>query len=487
MNRFASYSKRLLWFFMAFLLTAFVAGCGDDDDQAPSDAVAPTVTSTTPASNATGVPINRKIIVTFSEAMTPATINVTTFRVVNSSLGGTPVLGGVSLEASGTIAVFTPLSNLADNTDYTATITTGAKDLASNPLPANNAWTFKTGATTDTTALTAMSTTPASAATGVAVNSNITTTFNEALDPATINGTTFTVVNTTLGGTPIAGTVTLAASGTTAVFTPASNLANNTVYTATITTGAKDLAGNPLTANYVWTFTTGTAAAQGPAPVNLGTAGNLVILAKTGISTVPPSAITGDIGVSPAAASAITGFSLLADPTNVFSTSTQVIGKVFAADFAVPTPINLTTAVSDMETAYTNAAGRAPGFTELYAGDLSGKTLVPGCYKWSTGVLINNDVTLNGGPNDVWIFQIAGDLTQASATKVILAGGALPKNIFWQVAGGTGVALGTTAHFEGVILAQKAITLNTGATINGRLLAQTAVTLISNTVTQPAP
>jgi hypothetical protein len=142
-----------------------------------------------------------------------------------------------------------------------------------------------------------------------------------------------------------------------------------------------------------------------------------------------------------------------------------------------------------METAYTNAAGRAPttGFTELFAGNLSGKTLVPGCYKWSTGVLINSDVTLNGGPNDVWIFQIAGDLTQASATHVILTGGALPKNIFWQVAGGTGVALGTTAHFEGIILAQKAITLNTGASINGRLLAQSAVTLDSNTVSQPAP
>jgi hypothetical protein len=165
-----------------------------------------------------------------------------------------------------------------------------------------------------------------------------------------------------------------------------------------------------------------------------------------------------------------------------------VTGNVYAADNAVPTPSNLTTAVSDMETAYTNAAGRAPGFTELFAGDLSGKTLAPGCYKWSTGVVINSDVTLNGGPNDVWIFQVAGNLTQASATNVILTGGALPKNIFWQVAGGTGVALGTTAHFEGVILAQKAITLNTGAMINGgRLLAQSAVTLISNTITQPAP
>jgi hypothetical protein len=114
-------------------------------------------------------------------------------------------------------------------------------------------------------------------------------------------------------------------------------------------------------------------------------------------------------------------------------------------------------------------------------------TLAPGLYKWGTGVSINTNVTLNGGPNDVWIFQIAGDLTQASATSVLLTGGALPKNIFWQVGGGVGVAIGTGAHMEGVILATKAITLNTGASLNGRLLAQTAVTLDSNVVSKPAP
>ncbi|MEK7743052.1 MAG: ice-binding family protein, partial [Elusimicrobiota bacterium] len=149
-------------------------------------------------------------------------------------------------------------------------------------------------------------------------------------------------------------------------------------------------------------------------------------------------------------------------------------------------PSNLTTAVSDMETAYTDAAGRTlPDFTELGAGDISGMTLVPGLYKWGTGVLISSNVTLAGGPNDVWIFQIAGDLTQAAATSVILTGGALPKNIFWQT---FGIAdIGTTAHFEGIILSQTAINLGTGASINGRLLAQTAVTLDSSTVVQPAP
>jgi len=146
----------------------------------------------------------------------------------------------------------------------------------------------------------------------------------------------------------------------------------------------------------------------------------------------------------------------------------------------------MTTAISDMETAYTDAAGRpTPDFTELGAGDISGLTLVPGLYKWGTGVLISTDVTLSGGPNDVWIFQIAGGITQASATSVILAGGALPKNIFWQTFGA--VALDTTAHFEGIVLSKTEITLATGASINGRLLSQTAVNLDQSTVTQPAP
>lgn len=229
-------------------------------------------------------------------------------------------------------------------------------------------------------------------------------------------------------------------------------------------------------------------AAASPAPVNLGEAAHFVILAKTGISNVPISAITGDIGTSPIDSTAITGFSLVADSTNTFSTSSQVTGKVYAADYAPPTPTNMTTAVSNMEAAFTDAAGRfLPDFTELYAGDLSGQTLAPGLYKWSTGVLITTNVTLAGPSNAVWIFQIAGDLTMASGAQVLLSGGAQASNIFWQVGGGTGVEIGTTAHAEGNILAAKAIHLRTGASLNGRALAQTAVTLDQNTVVIPVP
>jgi len=225
-------------------------------------------------------------------------------------------------------------------------------------------------------------------------------------------------------------------------------------------------------------------ATAGQLPVNLGTAGNYVILSKSGISTSPPSTVTGNLGVSPIGATAITGFSLILDSSGAFSTSSQVTGKVYAADYAVPTPDNLTTAVSDMQAAYTDAAGRKlPDHTELGSGNIGGMTLYAGLYKWSTGVTIPTDVTLSGGPNDVWIFQIAGDLTMAGATSVLLSGGAQARNIFWQVAGGVGVDLGTTSQFEGTILTQAAINMLTGASINGRLLAQTAVTLEANIIT----
>ena len=218
--------------------------------------------------------------------------------------------------------------------------------------------------------------------------------------------------------------------------------------------------------------------------LNLGTAGNFAILAKSGISTVPASAITGALGVSPIESTAITGFSLILDSSGQFATSSQVTGKVYAPDYVSPTPVNLTTAVSDMQTAYTDAAGRTlPDHTELGSGNIGGMTLASGLYKWSTGVTIPANATLSGGSNEVWIFQISGDLSIAGATAVVLSGGAQACNIFWQVAGGVGVDLGTTSQFEGTILAQAAIHLETGASINGRLLAQTAVTLDANTIT----
>ncbi|MEQ1526801.1 MAG: ice-binding family protein, partial [Gallionella sp.] len=289
--------------------------------------------------------------------------------------------------------------------------------------------------------------------------------------PSGTNVTALAATFTTSGATVKVSTV-AQTSGTTA-----NNFTNPVVYTVT--------AADSSTATYTVTVTV---AAVSGAGVNLGTAGNYAILAKSAISTVPASAITGDVGVSPAAASFVTGFTLIADPSNVFSTSTQVIGKVYAADYATPTPANLTTAVLDMEAAYSDAAGRAPtspATTDVGTGILTGLTLTPGVYQWGSAVTIPTDLTLNGNATDVWIFKVAGTLDLAAAKSVILSGGAKAKNIFWQVSGA--VTIGTTAHLEGVVLSATAITLQTGASANSRLLAQTAVTLDSNAVTQPAP
>jgi hypothetical protein len=220
--------------------------------------------------------------------------------------------------------------------------------------------------------------------------------------------------------------------------------------------------------------------------LELGDAGAFTILAKSGITNTGKTTIQGNIGVSPIAATAITGFALTIDGSNLFSTSPFVTGKVYAADYATPSPAALTKAISSMEAAYTTAYGiTIPSpIVELNDGDISGRTLAPGIYKWSTGVLVSQaGVTLTGGPDDKWIFQIAGDLTLSSRARIKLTGGALAKNITWVVAGQA--VLGTNSHLCGTILSKTLISLNTGAFVTGRLLAQTAVTLNANTVNLP--
>lgn len=210
-------------------------------------------------------------------------------------------------------------------------------------------------------------------------------------------------------------------------------------------------------------------------PVNLGLAGDFVILSKTGITDVYQSAITGDIGSSP-----ITGAAILVS-------CSEVTGTIYSVDAAGPLPCavtnatRLTTAIGDMQTAYTNGAGRShPNFLNLGAGNIGGLTLTPGLYKWTSALIIPTDITISGNSTDVWIFQVAGTLNMSSAVRMTLTGGAQAKNIFWVTAGA--VTCGTTSHFEGNILGMTGINLQTGASINGRMLAQTAVTLQMNTV-----
>lgn len=223
-----------------------------------------------------------------------------------------------------------------------------------------------------------------------------------------------------------------------------------------------------------------------PAAPNLGTAADYVILSKSGISTTGTTSVIGDLGVSPIASTAVTGFNLVMHSTNTYSTSSIVNGKVYAANYAAPTTARMIKAVGDMEMAYHDAVSRQhPTATELGAGDVSGMTVTPGVYKWGTGLLITTALTLDGkgDKNAIFIFQIAGNLTVANGAAVILRGGVQARNVFWQSSGQA--TLGTACVVQGNILSHTAIVMNKGAKLNGRALAQTAVTLDANAVVKP--
>jgi hypothetical protein len=217
------------------------------------------------------------------------------------------------------------------------------------------------------------------------------------------------------------------------------------------------------------------------APVDLRSAEQFTILSKAGITNTGETSIFGNLGVSPIASTAITGFALELDSEGRFSTSSLVSGKIYAADYAPPTPSMLTTAIGDMHTAYLDAEGRTdPRVTELGAGNIGGRTIKPGLYKWSSNVIIPDDVVLSGRINSVWIFQIAGTLSLSAGKRIILRDGAQAKNVFWQVGGATTIR--TTAVFNGNILGRTKVVLMTGARLNGKAFAHTAVTLDANTI-----
>jgi hypothetical protein len=425
----------------------------------PVNSPSPQVTATLPANGATGVPLNQVVSATFNKIMDGATLTSSTFTLRQ---GGASVSGTVSY--SGFNASFTPTGNLTAATTYTATVTTGAKDLAGNALSADAVWSFTTGTTTlNPSAPSVTSTVPVNGASGVPTNQILNATFSTPMDPATITAATFTLQQ---GVTNVPGAVTY--SGSVASLDPTSNLAVSTTYTATITTGARDASGTPLAANFVWTFTTGaTAAPISPATISLGAAAPYGILGGAGVTNSGPTIINGSLGTSPTGtltgAPVVTGTTDLANPA------------------AALAKLALTAAFND-------AAGRSANSISL-PGDLSGLTLAPGLYTNSTSVMLSaGNVTLDaqGDPNATWIFQMGSTLTTFTGTQVVLAGGAKASNIFWQV--GSSATLGANSIFKGNILADISISVNTGAVVEGRLLTRTgAVSLLSNIVTLPTP
>jgi Ice-binding-like/Bacterial Ig-like domain len=479
-----------------------------------ADVTKPRVSRTVNDNGATGVPINTKVGATFSEAMDPATITTTTFTLRQ----GTTVVPG-TVAYSGVNAVFTPTDNLALSTLYTARITTGATDLAGNALAGNQAslpaasdyvWSWTTGATADNTAPSVILTYPVDNATNVAINSAVTATFSEAMDPLTITTATFTVTDNV--GAPVAGTV--AYLDNVATFTPTANLPDNTSFTATITTGAADLAGNALAPGVVpnpWIFNTG--AGLAPSGIALGSAGTFGTfggsagMTNQGTLTI----INGDIGTIATGTTSVTGFHDTEGDifTETGSNIGGVNGTIYTCTHSTTGPTSAgvnaaycsiaTQARLDAQTAYLALAGMPS--TGVLAGNLAGTTIPPGVYTNASSVLIQGgDLTLDAGgdANAVFVFQIGSTLTvggpgAAFPQSIILSGNAQPKNVFWQVGTAATINAGGGGTMVGTIISQAGVTFSTAGnvalvTLNGRALSLGAsVTMVNTVVNVPAP
>jgi hypothetical protein len=420
------------------------------------------VISADPINKATDVVLNKIVAVNFNMPMSQTTLNATSFTIKQ---GTTAIAGSVSY--IGTTAYFKPSVSLMANTQYTATITTAAKNIQDIALSTNFVWTFTTGATT---APTVVSTDPLDNATATLLNKTISATFSIAIDPKTINDKTFTVKNGTI---PLAGVVSY--TGTTATFDPSTDFIPGATYTATIS-GAKNMAGVAIANDYVWNFSTSSSIVGNT--VNLGSAERFGILAGVGVSNNAGfSEIRNmDVGIYPGVRSSVTGF-----PPAII-----VEGAIYASNDIAPPGISamLIKAKQDLTNAYLFAEGASTPAPATVSGDQGGKTLAPGIYKSTSTLLIQSgDLTLDaqGDANAVWIFQVASDFTTVGGAggNVILSGGAQAKNIFWQV--GRSATIGNYTIFKGNILALTSITMNSHANVQGRMLARNGAIVMTHT------
>jgi hypothetical protein len=433
---------------LALCISLLLCRCGN-----PLSTGTPIVVYKTPAAGETDVAINRKVTVTFSEAMDAPSFTLETFYLVD-------VPGTVT--CSGNSATFVPERNLTPNSVYTAFITARIKSRAGTPLADLQQWSFTTGAMADSIAPSINSIFPASASTGVALDRKISVTFSEVIDSISITLSDFSLHQ---GSAAVPGTIRIV--GPIATFVPDQNLAQNETYTATLTTEVKDLAGNAMAEDHSWSFTTGDAIA-GQSPVSLGSAFRFAVLAKS-VSSVGLSTVSGDLGSYPDAG--ISGF-----PPAIVTGSVFPGNSVAAAAFI------------DMGNAGTDLTVRQGSSGNLSEGDLGGMVIVPGIYRFSSSLKIDSaEVTLSaqGDPNAIFIFQTPLSLVVSSGRKVILSQGARSGNIFWRV---ESAELGTNSVIDGTILADQSITLHSGAILNGRAFSQSGtVSLDTCTVRFPAP
>ncbi len=519
----------------------FTTGTTTDSTRPAVAVTAPLTTSPGPT---TGVATNVTVTATFNENMAPASINATTFTVTCTAPCTSPS-GTASYGVNSRTAVFTPAAALAANTTYTATVTTGAQDLAGNTLAGNQApapaasnyvWTFTTGAVADSTAPTVLSTSPTNGAVGTCVNVSISATFSKPMDPLTLTPSTFTLAAS--AGGSVTGVVTYDTQTNVATFNPVSDLTGtpSTTYAATLVggvNGVKDLAGNALAANSVTTFTTSAVnCATAPplgAAARFGSFGGNATLTNDGLNTV----INGDIGVN-AASTTVTG--LRDAGGNVYTITPNNNGLVNGLIYTLTAPPGsvagaaVTQARSDALVAFNSISPAAlPGGINVASlaqcpscggagggpDELAGRVLPPGVYLSATGTYdiggagrTTANLTLDAGGNAdaVWVFQTAagigtlnvgltGPATPAVPIQVLLINGAQPRNVFWYVP--AGATIGTGATMVGTLLADASITVSTTGgtpptavttTLNGRAIALTAGVTMTNTVVNvPAP
>jgi hypothetical protein len=297
------------------------------------DIAAPTVSSTSPAANETGVALNASVAASFSEAMNPLTITTATFTL--ACPGGVPVAGAVGYASTGSVVTFTPSGLLPPTTICSATISTGVRDEAGNAMQAQHTWSFTTGATPDITAPTVSATTPAANDTNVAINSLVTATFSEAMDALTLTATSFTVACP--AGSPVAGTVAYAVSGEVATFTPTSVLPATTLCAATVTTAVRDVAGNAMLAARNWSFTTGvvpdttapTVTVTNPASGAVGVCINKTINATFSEPMDPATITTANFTLTETAGASVAGVVAYDTGTNIatFNPTANLIGS----------------------------------------------------------------------------------------------------------------------------------------------------------------
>lgn len=321
---------------------------------------------------------------------------------------------------------------------------------------------------------------PDNEAVNVPVNQNITVVFSQRMNAGTVDAGSFTLTDGVFNR--VEGTVTY--DGTKANFAPSRRLAANTNFYAAISETVTDLDGNPMARGAFWSFRTGSDAATAQHAIALGDAGNFAILAEDGVATSGTTMVHGNIGISPGTGNELTGFSNVMDSSNRFATSTHVTGRMYAAEYAPPTPVNVVKAMRDMQSAYTVASRREMPHTQnLGNASIDKMTLTPGLYRWSSDLAIENSVTLEGDANDVWVFQVEGDLNVSNGAIVTLIGGAHCDNIIWQVGGDT--TLGSDSEFTGLLLGRQTITLNSGSVLTGRAFSQESVSLKGTTVNCP--